>query len=129
MENTHSSWGMPEQIAGFMALGTQQTMGVLLRAFQQGKLKLLLTVDDYEPFEKGAGVWAHASLSRPDRDPTWREIKMVRDLVFGPESIVVQVLAPEAKWINMHPHCFHLWMRLDAQTLPSALFDQFGSGA
>ena len=41
------------------------------------RLKLIITVDDFEVIEPDAGVWAHVSLARPDRDPTWAEIKMV----------------------------------------------------
>jgi hypothetical protein len=124
------SWVMPTSLPGFQRHRAPSALAQLdheSRFFRRGKLTVALTVDDYETGEPGQGVWAHCSLARPDRDPTWGEIKEVRDLVFGRESTVVQVLAPASCWLNVHEHCFHLWMRLDAPTVPEALYDQIGA--
>lgn len=126
----NSTWTVPDALPGFERSRPSRAMlslGMDNRAFRRGKLTVLITVDDYETGEPGGGVWAHCSLARPDRDPTWREIKEVRDLVFGRESTCLQLLAPASSWLNVHEHCFHLWMRLDAPTVPDALWDQVGA--
>jgi hypothetical protein len=120
---------MPNTLPGFERLQLPSsflTQGMEGRCFRRNKLRILLSVDDFEHFQPGAGVWAHASLSRPDRDPSWAEIKEVRDIVFGRDRCVIQVLAPAQYWLNFHEHCFHLLMRLDAETVPRLLYDQEG---
>ena len=71
----------------------------------------------YVPFEKmhlaviasdGLG-WDHVSVSLDDRDPTWEEMCFVKDLFFDKEDCVVQYHPPQRDYINMHPHCLHLW--------------------
>lgn len=121
---TPTPWTVPQSLAGFSRYQNRELLGTTQYVFRRAKLSLLITVDDFESFEPGAGVWAHASLARPDRDPTWREIKEVRDLVFGKESVVIQVLAPASHWLNVHEHCFHLQMRIDAPTIPKVLYAQ-----
>lgn len=122
-----NSWVVPERVKGFERLPGRVHLGVTLYAFRKSNLTVLLSVDDYEAVEPGAGVWVHASLARPDRDPTWGEVRLVRDAFFGPNALVAQVLAPAAQWINVHSHCLHLWMRIDALTFPAALYDQLGA--
>lgn len=95
--------------------------------FLRGPLQVIVTCDDYESFAPESGVWGHASVSRRTRDPTWEELKEVRDLVFGRESPVIQLLAPASHWLNVHTHCYHLLMRVDAETVPRALWDQVGA--
>ncbi len=51
----------------------------------------------------------HISMSYPDRDPSWAEIKMVRDLFFPPDVDCMMVLPRQSNWVNTHEHCFHLW--------------------
>ncbi len=124
---SNQQWSVPSRLAGFERAEPRSFMGCTQFPFRKGKLSVIVTVDDYETSAPGAGVWAHASVARSDRDPTWAEIKLVRDAVFGAESVVAQVLAPASKWLNVHEHCFHLWMRIDAPTLPSPLYDQMGA--
>lgn len=55
------------------------------------------------------GVLMHVSMSYPAHDPTWEEIKAVRALFF-PSQIDAMMLLPKAgDYVNVHPHCFHLW--------------------
>ena len=126
-----SEWTMPTASAMTRAGYTQFAPpthipgGSAFRREPARKLIVLVSVDDYGA--AGAGVWAHASVSRSDRDPTWNEIKHARDAVFGPEAVVMQILAPSSRWLNVHAHCYHLHMRLDAETMPRALWDQHGA--
>lgn len=123
----NTSWTVPFVVRGFETLPAREMLGGTAYAYRIGKLSVLLTVEDHEAFEPGAGVWAHCSLARPDRDPTWNEIKLVRDRFFGREAVAAQVLAPASRWLNVHEHCFHLFMRLDAPTFPSSLYEQAGA--
>lgn len=53
--------------------------------------------------------WRHASISHPDRFPTWEEILEVRDACFPAEMEVVMVLARRSEYVNLHGNTFHLW--------------------
>lgn len=51
----------------------------------------------------------HVSMSYPDHDPSWEEIKMVR-AVFFPRDVDAMMILPRAgNYVNKHEHCFHLW--------------------
>jgi hypothetical protein len=59
-----------------------------------------------------SGQWGpllHCSMSYPDHDPTWVEIKMMRALFFPPTIDAMMMLPKASDYINVHPHCFHLW--------------------
>lgn len=53
--------------------------------------------------------WEHVSVSRKDRCPTWEEMCQVKALFWGPEDCVLQFHPPESQYVNLHPHCLHLW--------------------
>jgi hypothetical protein len=55
------------------------------------------------------GPLLHVSISYPDHDPTWEEIKAVRDLFFLDSVDAMMMLPRQEDYINVHPHCFHLW--------------------
>ena len=55
------------------------------------------------------GRLLHVSLSFEDRDPTWDEIKAVRDAFYPPDVDVAQVLPRAGTYVNVHTHAFHLW--------------------
>jgi hypothetical protein len=55
------------------------------------------------------GPLLHVSTSRRDRDPTWDEIRMVRDAFFGDDIDAMMVLPRAEDYVNFHPHTFHLW--------------------
>lgn len=55
------------------------------------------------------GPLLHTSMSYADHDPAWEEIKMVRDVFFPGDVDVQMVLPRKADYVNVHPHCFHLW--------------------
>lgn len=60
----------------------------------------------------------HASISYPDRTPTYDDLTRLHQAVFG-DGWAYQVFAPPAAHINIHPHTLHLWGRLDgAPMLP-----------
>jgi hypothetical protein len=53
--------------------------------------------------------WEHVSVSRPDRCLTWDEMCQVKALFWDDEDCVVQYHPPKSEYVNMHPHCLHLW--------------------
>ncbi len=55
------------------------------------------------------GLLLHVSLSYKSRDPSWADIRAVRE-AFYPATVDVMMVLPQAQdYINVHPHCFHLW--------------------
>lgn len=62
--------------------------------------------------------WVHLSLSRGDRVPDWEELKAVKSRFLGDEALAIQVFPPKSQWVNVHPHCLHLWQCVDGDPLP-----------
>lgn len=74
----------------------------------------------------GGDDWVHASMSRPDRLPSYDDLKWLHAAVFG-DGWAYQVFAPPADHVNIHERVLHLWGRLDGQ---AALPDfTYGSGS
>jgi hypothetical protein len=65
-----------------------------------GPCRVLVGVED--------GRW-HLSISHPNRYPTWDEIREARYQLCPGEIDVVMYLPKVGEYINIHPHCFHLW--------------------
>lgn len=53
--------------------------------------------------------WDHASISRPDRTPSWEEMEHVKHLFFRENETAMQLHVPAIEHVNNHPHCLHLW--------------------
>jgi hypothetical protein len=53
--------------------------------------------------------WEHASVSTPDRCPSWFEMCFVKNLFWGEEETVVQYHPPKSSYVNCHPNTLHLW--------------------
>lgn len=67
--------------------------------------------------------WEHVSVSRKDRCPTWDEMCQIKDLFWDDEDCVVQYHPPRSEYVNMHPHCLHLWRSTDTEiTFPPSIF-------
>jgi hypothetical protein len=57
-------------------------------------------------------MWEHVSVSGNRRPPNWEEMCWVKDLFWDDEETVVQFHPPKSEYVNMHPHCLHLWKPL-----------------
>lgn len=55
------------------------------------------------------GPLLHVSMSYSDHDPSWEEIKAVRYAFFPRDMDVAMMLPRDGDYVNIHPHCFHLW--------------------
>ncbi len=53
--------------------------------------------------------WDHVSVSLFHRCPTWDEMKLIKDLFFEKEELVIQIHPPKSKYINIGKTCLHLW--------------------
>ena len=71
--------------------------------------------------DPGSGL-QHLSIAHPKRLPTWDEVKEARYRLMAPDAVVAMILPPEADYINIHSHCFHL------QELPPGLGADFRVG-
>lgn len=56
-------------------------------------------------------LWIHASISHPDRLPTYPELQALGHAAFTGWSY--QVFAPPSDHVDIHPWALHLWGRLD----------------
>jgi hypothetical protein len=76
--------------------------------------------------EYDGAEWVHASMSRPDRMPTYDDLALLHRAAFGDDGWAYQVFAPPSEHINIHQYCLHLWGRLDGvSVLPN--FGEYGS--
>jgi hypothetical protein len=56
---------------------------------------------------QGATGW-HLSISRPDRLPTWEEVRDGRYALVPDEATMALILPPRDEYVNVHEFCFHL---------------------
>lgn len=70
--------------------------------------------------------WLHVSFSRRDKStPSWHDTKRVKLLFVGRERKAIQVLPPDAEYVNI-AEVLHLFAPLDRDPLPD--FRQAGGG-
>ena len=55
------------------------------------------------------GKLKHVSISRKDRYPSWDEILEIKEYFFG-DTDCMMVLPKKKDYVNIHNHCFHIWM-------------------
>lgn len=64
-------------------------------------------------------AWVHVSYSRKDWIPSHADTCKVKAAFFG-DRYAYAVFPPADKYVNIHPHCLHLWALAegDSQVLP-----------
>jgi len=64
--------------------------------------------------------WDHVSVSLPNRCPNWEEMCFIKSLFFGEDETVIQFHPKASEYVNVHPHCLHLWKKfgVDAELPP-----------
>jgi hypothetical protein len=55
------------------------------------------------------GRLLHASIAYPDRYPSWRDVREVREALYPPGVDVAMILPRPEDYVNVHPNCFQLW--------------------
>lgn len=82
--------------------------------YQSANVRIMVSLDVTD-----AGArWLHLSISRPDRYPTWDEIREAKNWIIGRERAAYQVLPAESEYVNIHGNTFHLWSPLDGDPFP-----------
>lgn len=85
---------------------------------------IIVTVDHQTGYPDQTN-WIHASISRDDHMPTYEDLKLLHQAVWG-DGWAYQVFAPPAEHINIHEHVLHLFGRADGRrVLPD--FGRFGT--
>jgi hypothetical protein len=70
--------------------------------------------------------WIHASIAWQDHLPTYRDLALLKDAVFGDQREAYQVFPPGDRHVNIHSFALHLWGRADgARVLPD--FGEWGT--
>lgn len=84
-----------------------------------GDARIIATVAEHpdDPRE-----WLHASISHPDRLPTYEELVLLHRAFFR-GGWAYQVFAPAASHVDLHPFALHLWGLLDG----SPVLPNFGA--
>jgi len=75
------------------------------RAIGGGRHLVALVCEDETP---RWGWLKHASISAPDRNPTWEEIHEAKDYFFG-DIDCMMVLPKNEDYVNVHQYTFHIW--------------------
>lgn len=57
----------------------------------------------------GSCGWDHASISLPNRCPTWEEMDYIKRLFFKPDEVCFQLHPAESDHISNHKYCLHIW--------------------
>jgi hypothetical protein len=83
---------IPPELARMLEPGT--------RAFTLGPCRILVS--------KQAVGW-HLSISRPDRLPSWEEIRDARYALIPDEVTMAALLPPRAEYVNVHEFCMQLY--------------------
>lgn len=61
--------------------------------------------------------WEHVSVSRRNRIATWPEMCQIKNIFWDAEDAVMQLHPPQSDYVNLHPHCLHLWRPI-GQSIP-----------
>lgn len=68
--------------------------------------------------ERDGREWLHVSASRPNRIPSWEDMRAVKDIFVGTTRKAVQVFPRVDEYVNDNPNVLHLWCCLDGDPLP-----------
>lgn len=68
------------------------------------RLTVIVTLDPTPAW----GPLLHLSASYPDHDPDWATLRALKDAFLGDRDGML-ILPKAADYVNVHPHCFHLW--------------------
>jgi hypothetical protein len=56
--------------------------------------------------------WRHVSVSRPDRLPSWNDVKAVKQAFIG-DRYAFMVFPDKAHYVSIHDNCLHLFATHD----------------
>ena len=82
--------------------------------FRKGNLTVIISAAR----ELDGKIWIHVSLARPNKNPTWEEIKYIKKVFLGEDVKAIIILSKKENYVNLHHYCFHLWHCVDGDGLP-----------
>lgn len=89
-------------------IGDEYNGAFMIDKYKDGEFYLVVA-------SNGEG-WDHISVSlhrkngaNIKRCPSFQEMQMVKEKIFGEEEVVFQLHPREEDYINTHPYCLHLW--------------------
>ena len=59
-------------------------------------------------------MW-HVSVSHPNREPSWDEVRRIREAATPDSVTMAMILPPRSEYVNVHETCLHLWELRDGQ--------------
>ncbi len=62
--------------------------------------------------------WEHVSVTAQGKCPTWEQMCLVKSIFWDEEDCVIQFHPPKSEYVNLHPHCLHLW-RPTSEAVPT----------
>lgn len=74
-------------------------------------LLLVMACDASEEAPVSAAAWEHASVSLPNRCPTWEEMCFVKSLFWDEDETVMQFHPRRCEHMSTQSYCLHLWKK------------------
>ena len=106
---TYDPHGSRDTLA-WMRLNGQEVHDVRVYANKQAGMSIIAALDE----SRAWGPLLHVSIAFAHRSPSWREIKALKALFYGPDVAAMMILPEEENFVNAHPNCFHLWQTPEA---------------
>lgn len=75
-----------------------------------GRASVVISCAEFDGVE-----WIHASMTGPDRVPTYDEMRLLHRAVWGDGGYAYEIHAPKTQHVNIHEHALHLWGRRDGR--------------
>jgi hypothetical protein len=111
---------LPTELPSGVRLIERRLDGAAYRV-QNGRFAGLVVVASVA-VERDKKLWLHVSCSRRDRLPSWDDMKFVKQVFIGEDKYAYQVFPPASQYVNIHPHCLHLYHCLEGSPLPEFSF-------
>lgn len=78
-------------------------------AFRKGSMIVIVSIAE----ERDGETWLHVSVSRPNKYPTYEELKRVKEIFVGADRDAIQIFPKKRDHVNIHNYCFHLFSCLN----------------
>src|SRR5258708_31084408 len=65
--------------------------------------------------ERDGTEWIHASIAREQFMPSYADLVILKQVVFGPDRYAYHVFPPATQHGNIHERALHLWGRADGK--------------
>lgn len=82
-----------------------------------GVFRVFVGGRSFNVIASNGGGWEHVSVTKANgkRCPTWDEMCAIKAMFFEPDEVVMQLHPSEKDYVNIHPHCLHLWRPIEKE--------------